>query len=556
MLISAGAFAQTGSTNGGYMSGGYSIYDSSVVPNRSSGQQNEFLNNNYSFPAKPRNMIEVGISTGIATISGDVSSRPFTAPNFGITVRKSLGYLFSLRAAYLNTTMKGQNWKASAAFSKNAPLTYSGYYAPFRTAAGPIVVASFPNGVYTTRSSRADYVYYNYKTKLQDLSLQGIFTFNNVRFHKAKTGIIIYGGGGIGASLYRTKINALGADGKNYAGLYNAVQAKYANEPNLYKKRKDIRKDLNDGIAGFAGMDDTYETDAQSNRGFNATRPGVDKKTLKPSGNVLAGIAFKLGKRINLAIEDRFTFVKTDLLDGQQWQEQPDSDPAETRDFDSYNYASVGLNFNLGGKSVEPLYWLNPLDYAYSELNTPKHMKLPKPTFDDADGDGVVDQLDREPNTPAGCPVDTHGVTKDTDGDGVPDCKDKQLITPTECQPVDADGIGKCPVKCCDAPPPPMTNCPNDYPSLTFKGNGSSLSSDNMAMLASVASKMKANPNCNVTINGTSETNKAAQAVCVARNKAIQQYLVEKQGISESRISTNCEVGDGTNKNTVDIRSN
>ena len=77
-------------------------------------------------------------------------------------------------------------------------------------------------------------------------------------------------------------------------------------------------------------------------------------------------------------------------------------------------------------------------------------MKIPKPVFDDADGDGVIDQLDKEPNTPAGCPVDTHGVTKDTDGDGVPDCKDKQLITPTECQPVDADGVGKCPdPECC-----------------------------------------------------------------------------------------------------------
>ena len=265
---------------------------------------------------------------------------------------------------------------------------------------------------------KADYGYYNYKTKLQDLSLQGIFTFNNVRFHKAKTGLIIYGGGGIGASLFLTKVNALNdATGANYSALFNATQLKYANETNLYKKRKDIRSELKNG------MDDTYETYAQSNRttggaGSGGTVPGVDRKTLKPSGNILAGIAFKLGKRINLAIEDRFTFVKTDLLDGQQWQEQPESDPAETRDFDSYNYASLHLNFNLGGKSVEPLYWLNPLDYAYSELNTPKHMKLPKPSFEDADGDGVLDQLDCESNTPAGCPVDTHGVTKDTDGDG------------------------------------------------------------------------------------------------------------------------------------------
>ncbi len=547
MLVSAGATAQTESGNTNYMNGGYNIYDSSVISNKKMGQQNEFWNNSYSFPAKPRNMVEIGISTGIATVSGDVSTRAFTAPNFGLTVRKSLGYLFSLRAEYINLTMKGQNWKASEAFSKNE--AWGRYFAPVRTASGPIVNTNSAG----VRNATADFVYYNYQTKLQDLSLQGIFTFNNVRFHKAKTGLIIYGGAGIGASLYRTKVNALDANNAPYRALFNATQAKYANETNLYKRRKDIRSELKNG------MDDTYETDAQSTRGTRATTPGIDGKTLKPSGNVLAGIAFKLGKRVNLAIEDRFTFVKTDLLDGQQWQEQPASDPVQTRDFDSYNYASVRLNFNLGGKSTEPLYWLNPLDYAYSELNQPKHMKLPKPSFEDADGDGVLDQLDREPNTPAGCPVDTHGVTKDTDGDGVPDCKDKQLITPTECQPVNADGVGKCPdPECCKniVAATPTVSCPSDYPSLTFKGNAQTLNNDTRAMLATVASKMKANPTCNVSVTGYPEASKASQAVCNRRNEAIKMYLVETEGISADRISTNCEVSDGANKNTVDIKSN
>ena len=80
----------------------------------------------------------------------------------------------------------------------------------------------------------------------------------------------------------------------------------------------------------------------------------------------------------------------------------------------------------IGNKAVEPLWWLNPLDYAYKEVNKPRHMKLPKPVLDDADGDGVTDQFDQEPNTPAGAPVDTHGVSRDTDGDGVPD----SLIAP------------------------------------------------------------------------------------------------------------------------------
>ncbi|MFN0082308.1 MAG: hypothetical protein ACKVOM_07280, partial [Ferruginibacter sp.] len=442
MLLSAGAIAQTETGNAGYMSGGYNIYDSSVISKKRMAQQNEFWNNSYSFPAKPRTMLEIGISTGIATVSGDVSPRVFTAPNFGITVRKALGYVFSLRVEYINTTMDGQNWKASEGFSKNP--AFGSYFATVRDGAGNFVVrnaAGIPSP-----NAKADFVYYNYRTKLQDLSLQGIFTINNTRFHKAKTGVVFYGGGGIGVSLYRTMVNAFdeGNGGANYSVLFNRTQLKYANEANLYKKRKDIRKDLK------ADMDDTYETDAQNTGGKGASTSGINGKTLLPSGNVLAGVAFRLGKRLNLAIEDRLTFVKTDLLDGQQWQEQPSTDPATTSSVDAYNYASVRLNFNLGGKRVEPLYWLNPLDYAYSELNTPKHMKLPKPSFEDADGDGVLDQLDREPNTPAGCTVDTHGVTKDTDGDGVPDCKDKQLITPTECQPVNADGVGKCPEpECC-----------------------------------------------------------------------------------------------------------
>ena len=111
---------------------------------------------------------------------------------------------------------------------------------------------------------------------------------------------------------------------------------------------------------------------------------------------------------------------------------------------DCYNFLSLGLNINLGGKAVEPLWWLNPLDYAYSEIRNPRLMRLPKPVLPDSDLDGVTDQFDQE-QTPEGCPVDTHGVTRDTDGDGVPDCKDKEFITPTYCQPVDADGVGKCP---------------------------------------------------------------------------------------------------------------
>jgi hypothetical protein len=532
-FLLSGVYAQSGS--------GYSVFDSSVISKKKMPQQNEFWNNSYSFPAKPRNMWEVGVKGGTMMISGDVPIK-FPTFGFGVHVRKAFGYIFSMRLEYMNATGKGLSWVASENFAKNP--AWKGYYAPTRSAAGPIVytngVIGAPNGV------APDVVYYNYKSHVQDLSLQGIITLNNIRFHKQKTGFVIYGGAGLGATIFKTMVNARDGAGNTYASQFRTIFNQYGT---VYKDRKDVRKALKDV------MDNSYETAAENE---GERRPKIGDNTLKPSGTVLAGIAFKLGKRINLAIEDRQTFVKTDLLDGQRWQEHAYGDASVTSDFDSYNFLSIGLNFNLGGKAVEPLWWINPLDYAYSELNNPKHMKLPKPTYDDADGDGVLDALDREPNTPAGCPVDTHGVTKDTDGDGVPDCKDKQLITPTECQPVDADGVGKCPdPECCKnmAAAAPVNPCPADYPSLAFKGNGVTLSNDAKAMCATVASKMKANPNCNININGYPEASKASQAVCQKRVDAVKRYLVEREGISADRITTNCEVGGG-DKNTIDIKSN
>jgi len=531
LFLSTGLSAQVG--------GAGSVYDSSVISAKRMPQQNEFWNGSYNFPAKPRNMWEVGVSGGMFTVSGDVAAKLPTL-GFSAHVRKAFGYVFSLRLQYLNATGKGLNWLGSYNYGKNPALSTK-YNAPFRVPGNPdrTIGTLDPSGA----QRGFDQVFYNYKIHMQDLGLQGIVTLNNIRFHKQKTAIVIYGGGGIGVSWFKTKINALDENGNPYTALYNSLAS-----PD-YSNRKDILKALKNG------MDKTYETDAENEL---TRRPKLGDNTLKPSGTVLAGIAIRLSKRINLAIEDRWTFVKTDLLDGQRWQEHARGDAVLTSDFDSYNYASIGLNVNLGGKSVEPLWWVNPLDYAYDELRNHRNVKIPKNECNDADGDGVCDHLDREPNTPAGCPVDTHGVTRDTDGDGIPDCKDKQLITPTECQPVNADGVGKCPdPECCNKivnNPTPI--CPCDYPSLIFKGNTSGLTNDNKAMLATVASKLKANPNCSITISGYPEASKASQANCQKRLDAVKIYLIEKEGISADRIMTNCNDIGGGDKNTVDIKCN
>ncbi|ULQ52881.1 OmpA family protein [Flavihumibacter fluvii] len=481
------------------------------------------MNNTYPFPAKPRNQWEIGIKGGLFNIYGDV---PSDGLNFGggLHVRKALGYVVSLRTEFMYGVGKGLNWKErTAGFS--APARAAGY--------GQVAAPTF---------------FDNYKTTMKDLNLQAVFSLNNIRFHTAQSKWNAYGFLGGGISWWKTKVNAL--DGNNNPYTYGSVS-----NPNDYSERKKTKDELK------AIMDDSYESDGETD---GEARSVFSGNTLKPNFNLGAGFTYRLSKKLNLSIEDKLTITKSDLLDGQRYQNvrvnnnSPFSNVL-TPDYDTYNYLTVGLNVNLGKNATEPLYWLNPLDYAYNELNAPKHMKLPKPILDDADGDGVTDQFDLEPNTPSGAPVDSHGVSKDTDGDGVPDFKDKELITPTQCQPVDADGIGKCPEPpCCKELRENGFTAKNacsigDLPSITFPGRTVSLDNDSKAVLASVAEKIRNNPNCKIAVIGYGESSKSAQQLSWDRVNAVINYMVEKEGISADRFIFKYGEGGG-DPNTVDLR--
>ena len=78
-LLASASFAQVQT--------GYDVKDSSLIPASRQPQHNEFLNNAYPFPAKPRNQFEIGISAGMFSISGDVPSRMPT-PGFSVHVQK------------------------------------------------------------------------------------------------------------------------------------------------------------------------------------------------------------------------------------------------------------------------------------------------------------------------------------------------------------------------------------------------------------------------------------------------------------------------------------
>lgn len=512
-LFASASFGQVGTT--------YNVLDSSLISTKKLPQFNEFRNNAYPFPPKPKNQWEIGIKGGLFTIAGDVPS--MLSAGFGAHIRKALGYVVSLRLEYMYGIGKGLSY---------SPRT-GGFSTPFQRYAGTNAV-----------------VYDNYKAKVQDLSLEAIFALNNINFNKAKSNFVVYGIAGFGATAYNTKVDALNSSNANYN--FAAVPSGTSGG---YKNRKDVR----DYLKNTLNIGDSYESDAE--RAGKATLGS--NQSLTPSASLGAGIAFRLGKKINLAIEDKFSAAFTDLLDGQRYQNAAGANGGRilSPNNDFYNYFTVGLNLNIGSKSVEPLWWMNPLDYAYSELNAPKHMKFPKPILDDADGDGITDQFDLEPNTPSGAPVDSHGVSRDTDGDGVPDYKDKELVTPTQCQPVDADGVGKCPEPACCSTLDSLIKAGGikgqcnlgNLPSVSFKGRTVALSNDAKAVLTTVAETLRNNPNCKVAVVGYGESSKAAQQTSWDRVNAVINHLVEKEGISTDRFIFKYGEANG-DVNTVDLR--
>lgn len=478
-------------------------YDSSKISSKNMPQYNEFVNYQTPYPPKPRSMWELGFGGGYHSIIGaDVKS----APGYGgtISLRKALGHVVSLRGAWTGSF----NYGLDAQKSFKSGLLGPNDYDPWRA--------------YTANPDQTKAFYSsNYKNAAHILSLDAIFSLNNWSHHRGNPKWDWYVFTGPGVYSADVDVDARDASGN----LYNLSGVDFT------RKYQDIRSDLKNIYDG------KYETNAGFSHEQQSTdfrnnilkdKNGNPNQLIRIGLNYGLGFAFKLSDRINIGLEQRFTTSFQDGLDGIF--------AGQTKD--TYSGTELRLNLNLGdaAKAVQPLWWVNPNNYLYNELNSPRHLKMPPVNCTDSDDDGVCDFLDREPNTPAGCAVDTHGVTRDTDGDGVPDCKDKQLITPSECQPVDADGVGHCPdPKCCTNPPAAQCTL-GSFPPIQFSAGSAKLSSTAQTLLNSVAQQINANPLCKVKIIGYGASDKRSQKLSWAHVDAIKTYLVEKQGVSESRI--------------------
>jgi len=99
-LIQVASYAQTTTTTTTTMSSTDAnwAYDSSKVSTKNMPQYNEYKNYQTPYPARPRDMWELGVSGGLSMIIGDID--PQAGIGGGISVRKALGHVVSLRASW------------------------------------------------------------------------------------------------------------------------------------------------------------------------------------------------------------------------------------------------------------------------------------------------------------------------------------------------------------------------------------------------------------------------------------------------------------------------
>ncbi|HWZ36236.1 MAG TPA: OmpA family protein [Mucilaginibacter sp.] len=142
-----------------------------------------------------------------------------------------------------------------------------------------------------------------------------------------------------------------------------------------------------------------------------ATYPNRVSELVIPVG---VGVKFRLTDAVGLKLGYTENFIDGDIFDGVH-KGYP------TKDRYSYGYA--GIDFTLGSKSKPNLEWVNPVAMMYDELYDEalrKEVEALKGRVTnvenavndlkkDSDGDGVSDQFDKCPNTPAGTVVDGAG---------------------------------------------------------------------------------------------------------------------------------------------------
>lgn len=462
----------------------------------------------------------LGIHVGNSYILGDIKSRP--GLGLGLSIRKSLGHIVSVRGQLIYADMYGQShFRIGGPGDENI-----------------ILVNSSING----RNGMPDYTnstfVHNYRTRSLDAGLQFVASSNNINFYNPKNKWNLYAFFGIGSSFYNTTINALDANDTEYD--FSTID--------FSKDEKDIKKDVRDL------MDDSYETRGQES--ILKDKDWINKFTTTFG----IGAQYRLNRRLALGIEHRYTRTASDYYDNILYRSILNN-VSTTTDFDFLSYTNINLEIRLGKKTDEKdaAWWTNPIDPVVTNIDE-NEKKIKEITTDD-DDDGVPNYIDEEKNTKPNMAVDRKGVTLDTDKDGVPDSLDEEVYSipgaPVDkngkAKDTDKDGIIDLYDK--DNTTPPGTQVDNQgrsirttpewyMPMIFFDLDKDNIKPDAYPALKQVAEVMTKYKDLKVEVRGNTDIRASEQynqGLSERRANNAIDYLVNVYGISRDRFIVKAE---------------
>jgi len=457
------------------------------------------------FSARPRDMWELGIGAGSFFVSGDVPGQLPGGLALNLSARKAINYTFSIRGELSFGTIKGLDYRLMG--QGTGAREY------------PSVAA-----LYTGVMPRA------YRARYYGADVQGIMNIGNLLFHRASNKWNFYTILGIGLYTHDTRMNFLDDNGNAYDFSGLPTDATSLSERS---ERRTAIKDI---------LNSEYET-----RGSIKSTGLRLNDNMNILGHLMAGVGIsrRINRRVNVALEYNVRFSDNDHIDGITWR----SPTALTNNKDIMHFTTVRVGINLGSfnQKTEPLYWANPLDAVFNDVAELKR----RPVFDltDSDGDGVIDLLDLEPNTPEGAIVDVKGRTLDSDGDGVPDYLDKEPFSPPGFE-VDTDGRALVPKYMTEEQVRTLVNeVVNNklesvktewfLPTIHFDLDKYFIKPEYYTQLHQIAQVMKLHPAIKVTVVGHTDVRGSKEyneMLSYNRSNAAIQYMVDRYKIPRDRF--------------------
>ena len=268
---------------------GWDWKDSSKVATKSLPQYNEFLNNQFPYPPKPRSQWELGLNAGYSFITNQ-AVRQRGGYGAGITLRKAIDHNWSFRVGATLTVNYGQGIYAQKGPGVGAYFAYPGTYVP------------------------------NYRASIGTGSFDFIYSINPQSYYRGNPKWNLYILAGYSMVGTETQVDAFNATGAPYN--YSSI--------NFNVPTKDIVSSIQ------AIQDGKYDFEGYNPEGKRGALFKMGNRVVRHGFNFGGGFSYKINSKFNVGLEQKFTTLEK-YVDG--------SGLSTTRGM--LNYLSAHININL-----------------------------------------------------------------------------------------------------------------------------------------------------------------------------------------------------------------